>query len=465
MDKEDRLRQAWELPSFWLSEIAPIVQRQPLEDDIALDVAIVGGGYSGLWTALYLSELAPELKVAVFEKEIVGYGASGRNGGWVSALFPVSWEKVASEFGASLTSQLASELAETVDEVERKVRSHGIECDFARVGKVSLIRSPAQAKRAKTELSEHQRFGNADGLQFLDLEAEKVRLRANYAFGALYSPVCASVQPAKLARGLGDVVENSGVRIYEGSKVSQVTGKSVKVGRHLARANKVVIATEGYTHTFPGRERQLLPLYSMMIATEILDDKQFDSIGSPAIGLCFADLRNLRIYGQVTKDRRIAFGGRGAPYHLGSRTGSSHDVHGPTRALLEKELIELFPQLAGIGFDRHWGGPLGVSRDWFPRIYSEESGGIWRIGGYAGDGVAMSNLAARVLSKKLLGITDKSAASTVFAKAPKTWEPEPFRWIGTNAGLWLTRVVDQLEDRGYDPGCIDDLRLRLIGQR
>lgn len=452
------------MPSFWLSEIAPVTQRPCLDSSYSTDIAIVGGGYSGLWTAYYLSELDPTLKIAIFEKEIVGYGASGRNGGWVSSLFPIGWTKVAAYFGDSIAKKLSTELVETVDEVGERVRSLGIECFFLKSGELSLIRNPAQAERAQIEIGQHEERGLAGGWRMLDSTGAEAYLRATFVQGATFTPECATVQPARLVRGLADALEGRGVAIFEGSEVTILDSGGIRIGLHKVVVSKVVVATEGYTSGFDQWHRQLLPLYSMMIATDPLSDSQYQAIGSPPLGLCFADHRNLRIYGQITSDRRIAFGGRGAPYHWGSVIRRAHDTHGPTRDGLEREFLKLFPALEGIRIIRHWGGPLGVSRDWLPRVVSENGGSTWRIGGYAGDGVAAANMAARVLAKRILGISDDSAAAIVLSKPPREWEPEPVRWLGINAGLMLTRVVDHREDRGARSESLDHLRRVLIGQ-
>ena len=454
----------WSLPSFWLSELAPLSRRRRLEKSGSVDVAIVGGGFSGLWTAFYLHELDPTLRIAVLEKEVAGYGASGRNGGWVCPFFPVGWGRVESIFGADTTRRFSDELVGTVDEVGARVAELGIDCDYTKAGSISFMRNQAQVGQAEDDVKAIQRRGLAGDWRLLGAKEAEAMLRVSYAHGATFTPECATVHPARLVRGLADAVESRGVEIYEDSPVSEVEDGYVRVGGARLSASKIVVATEGYTAGFQRWRRQLLPLYSMMIVTEPLSDAQYEAIGSPTPGLCFADHRHLVIYGQITHDRRIAFGGRGAPYHLGSRVSRIHDTHGPSRDGLQRELMKLFPALKGIRIARHWGGPLGVSRDWFPRIAQEPGTRLWRIGGYAGDGVATTNLMGRVAARRVLGLGDDSASAEVFGRPPREWEPEPFRWLGVNLGLSLTRVVDRLEDRGAPVSALDRLRRTLIGQ-
>ncbi len=454
----------WDLPSFWLAELAPFARRPPLKSSQTVDVAIVGAGLSGLWTAFYLTTIDPGLKVAVVERETAGYGASGRNGGWVSSLFPVGWEKLNRQFGKDASQRLSKELVETLNEVESRVAELGIDCDFTRAGAISFMRNEAQVKRGVFEVAEAENLRLGAKWSLLNAAESDALLCASLVHGATFTPDCATVQPARLVRGLADAVEARGVAIYENSPVNGVENGSVYVGSTRLAASKVVVATEGYTAGIDQWKKTLLPLYSMMIVTEPLSDSQYEAIGSPAEGLCFADHRNLVIYGQITRDRRVAFGGRGAPYHFGSRVMRSFDTHGPTRNGLEDTLYDLFPALEGIRIVRHWGGPLGVSRDWLPRVSKDSRGSIWRIGGYAGDGVAASNLCGRVAANEVLGVPDESMARRVFSTPPRDWEPEPLRWAGVNLGLGLTRVVDALEDRGAGTGWLDRLRRKLIGQ-
>lgn len=454
----------WSLPSFWMSELAPLTRRPRLENSGSVDVAIVGGGFSGLWTALYLHELDPSLRIAVLEKEVAGYGASGRNGGWVCPFFPVGWGIVESIFGAETTRRFCEELVGTVDEVGARVAELGIDCDYTKAGSISFMRNQAQVGHAEGDVKEIQRRGLAGDWRLLGAREAEAMLSVTYAHGATFTPECATVHPARLVRGLAEAVESRGVEIYEDSQVSEVEDGYVRVGSARLAASKIVVATEAYTAGFDRWRRQVLPLYSMMIITEPLSDAQYEAIGSPTPGLCFADHRHLVIYGQITRDHRIAFGGRGAPYHLGSRVSRIHDTHGPSRDGLQRELLKLFPALRGIRIVRHWGGPLGVSRDWLPRVAQEPNTQLWRIGGYAGDGVATTNLVGRVTARRLLGLADDSASAAVFARPPRDWEPEPFRWLGVNLGLNLTRVVDRLEDRGAPVAALDRLRRTLIGQ-
>ncbi|MEX6430583.1 MAG: NAD(P)/FAD-dependent oxidoreductase [Ferrimicrobium sp.] len=430
--------------------------RAALDSSLDVDVAIVGGGLSGLWTARYLLQRDPGLRVAVLERSYVGFGASGRNGGWVSALFPVPLSKVRTVYGDVVADELMQALDATVDEVARQVVELGIDCDFAKAGTLLVARNRPQWARLRAAVT--------PPAVLLDARGARQRLKVSKAIGALYQPQCATVQPAKLVRGLADRLEKLGVRIYEETEVTDVGDHLLRANGYRVRAGSIVLATESYTSQFKDWRRTVLPLYSMMVVTEPLSDGQFEAIGSPQLGLSFSDERNMVIYGQITADRRIAFGGRGAPYGYGSVIAPAPQHGHGMRARLEQTVRELFPELSDVGFADFWGGTLGVTRDWFPRVEVDSRRGLTKIYGYAGDGVAMTNLMGRLVAQQVLSPATPSVVGKVFARPPRLWEPEPLRYLGINIGLALTQLVDVCERWGVSASMLDTVRRTLIGQ-
>jgi glycine/D-amino acid oxidase-like deaminating enzyme len=265
------------LPSFWLRQLGEQRLRASLCSPLDLDVAIVGGGLTGLWTARYLAERDPNLRIAVFERSFVGFGASGRNGGWVSALFPVPLSKVRSVYGDSLAAELSDALAATVDEVAQQVKDLAIDCDFVKAGTLLLARDRVQWRRLQDEAG--------SVATVLDARGVERRLKASRVIGGLYEPQCATVQPAKLVRGLADRVEELGVRVYEQTEVSDVGDHVLSANGLRVKADAIVVATESYTAQFSDWHRLVLPLYSMMVVTAPLNDHQYATIGSPELGL------------------------------------------------------------------------------------------------------------------------------------------------------------------------------------
>ncbi len=419
--------------------------RPALMGDLEVDVAIVGAGYTGLWTAYYLAEARPELKIAILEAEVAGFGASGRNGGWCSALCPASLDKVAA--GSSREAALAQDRAmrATVDEVIRVAEAEGIEADLAKGGTVVVARTPAQLERARAEVEHARSWGLGDAeLSLLDRAAAEKRLAATGTLGATYTPDCAALHPAKLVRGLARAVEARGVTIYEQTRVTAIEPHLVRTERDVVSADVVVRATEGYTPTLAGLEREIIPVRSLIIATEPLTDLVWSSIGLEERET-FSDGRHLLIYGQRTADDRLVFGGRGAPYSFGSRITHADASDLRTHRRLQETLVALFPAVRGHKITHRWGGVLGIPRDWHASVGYDPAGGLAHAGGYVGDGVATTNLAGRTLRDLILGVdSDLTALPWVGHVSPR-WEPEPLRWLGVNAGLRAMTVADAEE--------------------
>src|SRR5690606_1565764 len=231
---------------------------------------------------------------------------------------------------------------------------------------------------------------------------EADRVGASGARGGLYDPNCARVHPAKLVRGLARTLEARGVRIAEQTTVTRVEPGRVETDRGVVRCEQAVIAIEGYGAQLAQTRRAILPLYSLMIATEPLPDAFWDEIRLPH-GRTFSDYRHLLIYGQRTADNRFAFGGRGARYHWGSAIRPEYDRVERVFAHLRTTLAELFPQLGEVQLTHRWGGPLGVPRDWHAAVRYDPATRIAWAGGYVGDGLSTTNLAGRTLAELLSG--------------------------------------------------------------
>jgi glycine/D-amino acid oxidase-like deaminating enzyme len=448
--------------SYWLSTVDDRLTPRPgLSGDTEADVAIVGAGYTGLWTAYYLSVAQPSLRVAVIEAEIAGYGASGRNGGWCSALFPTSVPALARGYGREAAVALHRAMCSTVDEVGRVARAEGIDCHYHKGGTVVLARTPAQLARARAEAATSAEYDL--GLRLLDGPAATRLCAAEGVLGGTYTPDCAAIHPALLVRGLADAVARRGVRVYERSRALALRPGAVLTGRGRVRAAVVVRATEGYTAALPGLRRSVAPVYSLMIATEPLPDRLWESIGL-AGRETFADHRHLIIYGQRTADGRLAFGGRGAPYHFGSRVRPGFDRDPRIFAALRRTLVELFPALRSVDVEYAWGGPLGVTRDWTASVGLDRRTGLAWAGGYVGDGVATANLAGRTLADLILERRDSELLRLPWVghRSPR-WEPEPLRWLGANAGLRLMASADAEETRTGRPSRTATALGRLLG--
>jgi glycine/D-amino acid oxidase-like deaminating enzyme len=342
----------------------------------------------------------------------------------------------------------------TVDEIGSVVQVEGIDCHFHNGGTVTMARSPVQWQRALSEVATFHEwgFGEAD-LRLLGAAEARARLAATDVLGATFTPHCAAIHPARLVRGLACAVERRGVTIFERTPVDAIAEGRVDTGLGVLRADVIVRATEGYTPSLRGEQRRLAPVYSLMVATEPLPQSYWDEIG-PHDRETFSDLRHLIIYGQRTADGRLAFGGRGAPYHFGSRTQARFDRDPRVFAALRQTLVELFPALRDARFSHAWGGPIGIARDWFASVGFDQATGLAWAGGYVGDGVGTSNLAGRTLTDLILGRpTELVSLPWVGHRSPQ-WEPEPLRWLGVNSGLRVMTAADHEETLTHRPSLL-----------
>lgn len=449
--------------SLWLDSVEGIEPRSSLPGDIDADIAIVGAGYTGLWTAYYLLKARPDLRIVLLESEVAGFGASGRNGGWCSALFAAPMHKISKRYGRESALALKKEMVLTVGEVGRAIAEEGIDAHFYRGGTLTLVTSPAQQDRVRQEIAHEREWGmDPTDHRWLNASELKDRIRVPRALGAAFTPHCARLHPARLVRGLAEVVERLGATIYERSRVIHIGEGVVRTAQGKVHAGIVVRATEGYTAELPGMKRKLLPLYSLMIATEPLSSDFWRSIGWESRETLH-DGKHLLIYAQRTADDRIAIGGRGAPYHFGSRVRAEFDRNSEVFASLRRQVAELFPAAAAADITHEWGGCLGVPRDWFSSVgFDRVTGHAW-AGGYVGDGVSTSNLAGRTLRDLILDQDTHLTRLPWVNHRSRSWEPEPFRWLGVNAGLKVMAHADRVEERTGRPTRRGELMKRLIG--
>ncbi len=434
--------------ALWLDQLgAPIPRRPRLSGDTATDVAIVGGGFSGLWTAYYLRQLDPALRIQVIERHYCGFGASGRNGGWAIGELAGAFERYAHRSSHAEALRQARAMFDTVDEIGRVAAAEHIDCGFAKGGNVRLARNTPQAKRQRNEIAhEHERGFTEDEIRLLEPDEARGHMNATRIHGGIFFAACASLNPARLVRGLAEVVEAAGVSIVEDTTVTSIDERRVETTSGTVEADVVIRATEAYTRDLAGERRTLLPVYSLMIATEPLPPALWDEIGL-AERPTFADDRFMVIYGQRTEDGRIAFGGRGVPYLYGSRIARSAELHDASHRLIRETLVDLVPAVADVEITHRWGGVLGIPRNWVPGLRFDRRTGLGSLGGYVGEGVAASNLAGRTMADLVVGQdTERTSLPWVGASA-RRWEPEPFRWLGVRASRRFLAAADNHEER------------------
>lgn len=438
--------------SVWVEQ--PSHQRQPLggalQQDESSDIAIVGAGFTGLWTAYYLLDRDPSLRITILDAHYPGFGASGRNGGWVSALFPAQLGALARASSRADAIRMHRAMVDNVVEIGRVIAHHSWDVDWAHGGTVVAARTPVQWARAQAEVKEMQSWGLGDDLMLLNREETIQRLRATDILGGTFTPHCAAINPYRLVTQLAAFLADRGVIFREDSPVTEMSPGIVRTARGAVRAPVTVRATEGYTASLRGDKRRIAPVYSLMLATEQLPVEIFDEIGL-ADRETFSDYRNLIIYGQRTADNRLAFGGRGAPYYYGSRISPAQDQNPAVHRELWHVLTDMFPVLHGNTVTHTWGGPLGIARDWWASCgLNPVTGQAWS-GGYVGDGVGTSHLGGRTLADLITeNPSDLTTLPWVNHRSPD-WEPEPLRWLGANAGLQVMQRADSSENRTGRP--------------
>lgn len=415
------------------------------------NVVVIGAGYTGLWTALYLKRLNPALDVVVVDADGVGFGASGRNGGWCSALLPFTLSDVAQQHGHQIAVDMRLSALNNFHDMRSVLSDLAIECDYVSGGTLTVARNPIQALRLEHELSEGRHFGASESDLRLsrDLSSSQ-HVLVSSARAALFTPHCAALHPRRLVDGLARVCKTLGVVICEGIRVERFTTGHVEITRGGHRSSIscdwVVRATEGYTSRFRGSRRALLPLYSFMVATEPLSEATVQGLrwtGRETVN----DARNGVVYAQLTADNRIAFGGRGAPYHFGSRVQDRFDFDDSVHQSLVETLHEFFPVTRNVAITHRWGGPLGVPRDWRNFVHVDESTRLATGGGYSGDGVALAHLTGRMIAHAITRHSHVDLTLPWFGHENPTWEPEPLRWLGVNSLRLLVDSIDDTEER------------------
>jgi glycine/D-amino acid oxidase-like deaminating enzyme len=453
--------------SFWLETCGDdLTPRPPLDGSIDADVAILGAGYSGLWTALYLLRREPSLRVVILEQAYAGFGASGRNGSWVVPELNVSLPELARRFGTAAARATVLATIEAVDEVGRAAGEERIAVDWHKGGRLAVARGPNQLPALEESLRVYEQFGFGDRHQRLDARQLAERLRVEGGMGGVYTPDNASVQPAKLVRGLARAVERRGGTIHEGTTVTGFTpgapgdvakgrdarGPVLHTERGDVAARTVVLAGEAWLTRLKRLHRQLIPAYSLIVLTEPLSDAQWASIGW-ADRECVHSFRESIDYLARTPDGRILFGGRGAPYHFASGIRPEYDDHADTHEMLRGMVRAWFPALGDIRFTHAWGGPLGMARDWMPSFSHDPLTGVASARGYIGHGVANSNLAGRILVDLILETPSALTELPMANHRSPDWEPEPLRFIGVRYVQQAFAGIDAKADRtGKPPG-------------
>ncbi|PPA02902.1 FAD-dependent oxidoreductase [Pseudomonas sp. MWU12-2312b] len=429
---------AWRTISLWMDQLdEPLLARPALDQDLDLDVAIIGAGYTGLWTAYYLKRQAPELNIAIIEAQTAGFGASGRNGGWLMGNL-LGEDRLLAPLSPQQRRASYDLLHRIPDEVQIVLEREGIDCDYRKGGVLyCAARYPEQESSLRQYLDSLHRQGlNENDYRWLSARQLAQQIRIAKPYGGIYAPHVATLHPAKLVRGLARTVERMGVRIYENSPVTHWQAGSLRTAQASVRSRWVVPAVEGYSVTLPPLGRYQLPVQSLIVATEPLSAATWDEIGL-SNGQAFSESSRQVTYGQRTADNRLIFGARGG-YQFAGKLRHDFNLTSSEIELRRYLFSELFPQLKNVQITHGWGGNLGMSRRFKPHMLCDQASGIALSGGYGGEGVGASNLGGRTLADLILQRdTELVHQPWVVPRrgldALRAWEPEPCRWLGYNA--------------------------------
>jgi glycine/D-amino acid oxidase-like deaminating enzyme len=441
---------AYQPVSFWQETIA-VAPGNPLAGDTACDVAIIGGGFTGLSTAYELKRAAPDLDVVLLERSVIGHGASGRNGGFAMPLIGWDLTDAVRKLGGDGAKRAYQLMYDAVAHTKRMITENHIDCDLESTGYLLISTTTRRDGHIRHEVELGRRLG-FDHQLLEKPELEEHIHSDSFRLGA-YDPHPLIINPFKLARGLKGLVEKTGVRVYEQSPLLELSeGNPVRIRTSQAevRARAVLLAVNGYGAGLGFLPQRIIPVHTYIVLTESLTAAQLDSIGWRKRRTSLETCRNFIHYFRLTADNRIAFGGEDAKLFWG---GGYRDVDPPTFEKLESRFREFFPSLSQVKFTHRWGGVLGVTLDMFPTFGVDTNrGNIFHAAGYSGHGVSLSNYAGRILAPKILANLGKSTPDSgplpfFFGRLPTRLPPEPLRYVGLQVYRRCLQALDSWVER------------------
>ena len=440
--------------SYWLASCDDdLTPRPALAGDAVVDVAIMGGGFSGLWTAFFLLQHDPSLSIAIVERHFCGFGASGRNGGWCSPRFPINPSALTRRFGIKTARSMLLAQQAMVDEVGRICAAEGIDAQFNPVGVLTLARSADQLPSLRQSFDAYDRLGMADGCELLDARQAQQAVHATNVHGAFRLRAGATIHPGRLVRGLARAVERRGVRIHEGTEVlSTIDGAEpalVTSGGTLRARRAILLAGEAFLTGHAEYRRRLIPMASTIMLTAPLTAEQWEQVGWSG-GECLSSYVHTTNYLTRTADGRILFGSRGAPYRYASDMSETALRENANFGWIRDRLVEWWPSLQDIAFTHRWAGYLGIPRDWLPTVHFDPERRVGHSYGFTGHGVITSAICARALAGLVAGHEPGADAPYVRQQAPN-WEVEPLRWAGIRYVQNAFLRMDLAETAGKRP--------------
>jgi glycine/D-amino acid oxidase-like deaminating enzyme len=441
-----RLVMAAQPTPFWLDRPDAPAVREPLRGEVACDLAVIGGGFSGLWTALLAKKANPGRSVVLIEGNRIGWAASGRNGGFCEASLTHGADNGRERFPAEFGT-LQRLGTENLDAIEATIGEYGIDCDFERAGAITVATEDYQVG----ELREAAAADGGEGYVFLDAAAVRAQVNSpTYLAGLWDKEGSAGVQPARLAWGLAGACERIGVRIAERTPAtglaSDEDGVTVRTRHGVLRARRVALGTNAFPPLVRRLRPYIVPVYDYVLVTEPLSPAQLAAVGwrnRPGV----ADAGNQFHYYRLTSDNRILWGGYDAIYHFGGDVRRAYDQRPASFVTLAGHFFSTFPQLEGIGFSHRWGGAIDTCSRFCAFFGTAHRGRVAYALGYTGLGVAATRFGARVMLDLLSGQPTELTQLEMVRSRPLPFPPEPLAYLGVQATRWSLAQADRRSGR------------------
>ncbi|WEV78873.1 FAD-dependent oxidoreductase [Janibacter cremeus] len=446
VDAGRALRHAAPVP-YWLDQ--PHLRPDPLarlSGDDSCDLAIVGGGYTGLWAALLAKEEDPSRDVALLEAGECGGAASGRNGGFCAASLTHGFGNGMARWPHEMPTLLRMG-RENLDAIEETLRRHHIDCDFQRTGELDVATAEWQVPELKEWVEQAQQLG--EEVRWLDAEEVRAQVHSPIYRGAVFDPDVALVDPARLAWGLRAACERLGVRIHEHTEVTALhrdgTAEVLTTGYGSMRARRVALATNAFRPLLRRLRLHVVPVYDYALVTEPLGDRLAEVGWAHRQGI--GDAGNQFHYYRLTEDNRIVWGGYDAIYHYGNGMRLEHEQRPETFALLARHFAQTFPQLSDVGFSHAWGGVIDTSTRFSAFWGTAHEGRVGYALGYTGLGVGASRFGARVMLDLIDGRDTERTRLSMVRSRPTPFPPEPIRYGAVQLTRWSMDHADRSQGR------------------
>lgn len=441
--------QSIEESSFWLATRAKGAQVQSLDEDLETDIAIIGGGFTGLWTAHYLKELNPSAEVVLLEQGVLGYGGSGRNAGMISSCLDHTHSLAIQHFGREEAAKLADIGKRNIDELA----VFAADCDFERNGQLFVALTEAHLEFCQMQVDVANELG-LSGARILSKEETYAEVHSPLYKGSCFVSGSGILNPVKLLDKIRMQAEAKGVRFFERTKVTNILAGNIQTTKAKVKAKKVVLATDSYSHhLFPGLLQYYIPLYDYISVSEPLSAEQLESIGW-ANRQGVIDCRSFFNYYRLTSDNRILWGTSEAKYFGNNKVDESCDHSESHYEALAESFKKHFPQLSNLRFEYRWGGPIASTTRLTPFFGTLEGGSVVYALGYTGHGILSTRVAGNVLAHMALAKNDDLLSLSMVQHKPFPYPPEPFRTLSVNM------VSSSLRD--VDEGKAPNLLLRLL---